>query len=128
MSSATETEIAATFDNAKESIPLRQALRCIGHVQPPTTIQVDNATAVSFAKQTPKQKQSKSIDMWFYWLQDRTTQVQFNVYWHPGACNLGDYLTKHFSTKDHATKRPLCLFEPRKLINLFFFIIKFFSE
>lgn len=48
MSSAAETEIALTFDNAKEAIPLRHALKFLGHEQPPAPIQVDNATAVNF--------------------------------------------------------------------------------
>ena len=56
MSSAAETEIAATFDNAKEAIPLRHTLKFLGHEQPPTPMQVDNTTAVNFAKQTLKQK------------------------------------------------------------------------
>ena len=56
MSSAAKTEIATTFDNAKESIPLRHALKFIGHMQPPTPIQVDDRTAVSFTQQTLKQK------------------------------------------------------------------------
>ena len=109
MASAAKTEIAATFDNAKDSIPLRHALKFLGHDQPPIPIQVDNTTAVSFAQQTLKQKLSKSIDMRFYWLQDRTSQGQFNMHWHPGAHNLGDYLTKHFPTKDHTAKRPVHL-------------------
>ena len=120
MSSAAETEIAATFDNAKEAIPLRHTLKFLGHEQPPTPIQVDNTTAVNFAKQTLKQKRSKSIDMRFYWLQDRSSQGQFNIYWYPGVNNLGDYLTKHFSPRDHMTKRPVYLFEPQKLMNMVF--------
>ena len=54
MTSATETEIAAAFNNAKDSVPLRHALKFLGHNQPPTPIQVDNTTAVSFAKQALK--------------------------------------------------------------------------
>ena len=120
MSSAAEAEIAATFDNAKEAIPLRHTLKFLGHDQPPTPIQVDNTTAVNFSHRTLKQKRSKSIDMRFYWLQDRSLQGQFNIYWYPGSHNLGDYLTKHFSTKDYIEKRPLYLFEPTTVINMIF--------
>ena len=120
MASAAQTEIVVTFDNAKEAITLQHALKFLGHVQPPTPMQVDNTTAANFAQKSLKQKRSKSIDMRFYWLQDRSSQGQFNTHWYPGAHNLGDYLTKHFRVKDHIVKRPLCLFEPKKVVNVVF--------
>ena len=106
MASVTETEIASAFENAKEAMPLRNKLIFLDHPQPTTPIQVDNTTAVSFANKTLKQKRSKAIDMRFYWLQDRVAQGQFKIYWHPGSENNADYYTKHFSTKDHISKRP----------------------
>ena len=109
MSSAAETEIAAAFENAKEAIPIRNTLKFLNHPQPPTPVQVDNTTAVSFANKELKQKRSKAIDMRFYWLQDRVEQKQFHVYWHPGSENYADYYTKHFSTKNHVSKRPFYL-------------------
>ena len=39
--------------------------------------------------------------MQFYWLQDQVAQQQFTMYWHPGAKNMGDYYTKHFSPTHH---------------------------
>ena len=41
-SSAMETEVAATFYNAKEALPFRVTLAEIGHPQPPTPMEVDN--------------------------------------------------------------------------------------
>ena len=38
MSSVAETEIAATFDNVKEAIPLRHTLKLLEHDQPSTSI------------------------------------------------------------------------------------------
>ena len=130
MGSAAETEIAATFDNAKEALPLRQTLKFLGHPQPPTPIQVDNTTAVGFANESIKQKRSKAIDMRFYWLQDRSRQNQFKMCWGTGENNLGDYYTKHFSEKQHIIKRPIYLFEPKRLINHTFqnFTLKFASK
>lgn len=63
MRSAAKTEIASTFENAKEILLLRQVLKFLNHPQPPTPIQVDNTTAVSFVNKDLKQKQSKAIDM-----------------------------------------------------------------
>ena len=64
-SSAMETEVAATFYNAKEALNFRVTLEEIGHPQPPTPMEVDNETAIGFLKSTMKQKRSKEIDMRF---------------------------------------------------------------
>ena len=80
-SSAMETEVAATFYNAKEAIPFRVTLAEMGHPQPPTPMKVDNETAIGFLKITMKQKRSKAIDMRFYWVRDRVNQNQFMLYW-----------------------------------------------
>ena len=109
MESAAETEIVAAFKNAKEAIPIQNTLNFLNHPQPPTPVQVNNTTAVSFANKELKQKRSKAIDMRFYWLQDRVEQKQFHIYWHPGYENYADYYTKHFSTKDYVSKRPFYL-------------------
>ena len=65
-SSAMETEVAATFYNAKEALPFRVTLAEMGHPQPPTPMEVDNETAIGFLKSTMNQKRSKAIDMRFY--------------------------------------------------------------
>ena len=90
MGSAAEVEIGAGYINARELLPIRVAAIEMGHPQPPTPIQVDNSTAVGFANKTIKQKISKAIDMRFYWIQDRTNQGQFTIYWSPGVTNLAD--------------------------------------
>ena len=59
--SAMETEVAATFYNAKETLPFRLTLAEMGHPQPPTPMEVDNETAIGFFKSTMKQKRSKAI-------------------------------------------------------------------
>jgi len=56
MESAAETEIASAFNNTKEVILMRHTLYFLGHPQPPTPIQVDNTTAVSFTNSELKQK------------------------------------------------------------------------
>jgi hypothetical protein len=105
MASAAESEIASSFMNGQEAVPIRTTLEEMGHPQPPTPVQVDNSTAEGFANKTIKQKRSKAIDMRFYWIQDRTLQGQFLIYWRPGADNLADYHTKHHSAAHHRLMR-----------------------
>ena len=103
-----ETELDATFYNAKEALPLRVTLTEMGHPQLPTPMEVDNETAIRFLKSTMKQKRSKAIDMRFYWIRDRFNQNQLMIYWRPGANNVGDYVSKHHSPAHHQTMRPKC--------------------
>ncbi len=106
MGPAAEAKIGASYVNGQEAIPIRNTLEELGHPQPPTPMQVDNTTAVGFANGTIKQKGSKAIDMRFYWIQDRTRQGQFLIYWRPGADNLANYHTKHHSAAHHRLMRP----------------------
>ena len=59
---------------------------------------------------TVKQKMSKTMDMRFYWLQDRVDQGMFRVYWVPGKENLGDYYMKKFAPANHKNVRPIYLY------------------
>ena len=102
-----ETEVTATFYNAKEALPFRVTLAEMGHPQSPTTMEVDNETAIGFIKITMKQKWSKAIDMRFYWVRDRVNQNQFLIYWRTGENNVGDYVSKHHSPAHHQTMRPI---------------------
>ena len=65
-SSAMETEVAATFYNARDALPFRHTLLEMGHPQPPTPLEVDNETAIGILNSTMKQRHSKAIDMRFY--------------------------------------------------------------
>ena len=80
MSSAAEAKIGANFLNAKVALIIRTTLKEHGNHQPLTSVQVDKTTEVGFENATIKQKQSKTIDMRFYWIRDRTRQGQFNIY------------------------------------------------
>jgi hypothetical protein len=55
---------------------------------PATPMRTDNSTADGIMNKTVKQKQSKSMDMRFYWLQDRVEQGQFKKNSAPGKINL----------------------------------------
>jgi len=70
VASAAEAELGALFLNAQHAHPLCITLEELGHPQPATPLQTDNSTASGIANDTLKQKQSKAIDMQFYWIQD----------------------------------------------------------
>jgi hypothetical protein len=71
LSSATEAELGALFFNGKEAAMLRTTLHDMGHPQPATPIQTDNACAAGITNGTVKQRRSKAMDMRFYWIRDR---------------------------------------------------------
>ena len=53
-----------------------------------------------------KQKMSKSWDMRFNWLRDRSViQKILRIYWAKGTSNWADYFTKHHPTKYHRAIR-----------------------
>jgi hypothetical protein len=106
MSSVQESETGSGFINAKDAVPMRTTLQEMGHPQGPTPIQFDNKCATGILTDTVVQRRSKAMDMRFYWLRDRVRQQQFHVHWKPGQSNLGDYPTKHHSTKHHIAVRP----------------------
>jgi hypothetical protein len=95
LSSASEAETGALFDNTKRATILRTTLDEMGHPQPATPVQTDNSTACGIANDNIKQQRSRAIDMWFYWVRDRVNQGQFHIYWGPGKLNLADYYSKH---------------------------------
>ena len=109
LASAAEAEVGALFHNCQEAVNIRNILQELGHSQPATPVQVDNATAVTIANKKCKQVRSKAIDMRFYWVQDRIEQDQFHVFWAPGPTNVADYYTKHHPIYHHQAMRPIIL-------------------
>jgi hypothetical protein len=115
MQSAAEAECGGLYMNAKEAVPMRITLEELNHPQPATPMRTDNSTANGdIMNKTVKQKQSKSMDMRFYWLQDRVEQGQFKTIWAPGKINLADYHSKVQPTLVHRTLRPIYLYEKGK--------------
>jgi len=105
LSSAAEAELGALFYNAKEGSQIRNILNDLGHKQPPTPIQADNACAVGIANDSIKMKRSKAMDMRFFWVRDRVQQKQFIIYWRKGSDNVADYFTKQHPTSHHRALR-----------------------
>ena len=74
----------------------------LGHAQTgPTTLHVDNSTAVGLANDTLKIARSKSIDMKFHWLRDRLRQGLIRVVYIPGERQLADFFTKALPVWQH---------------------------
>jgi hypothetical protein len=108
MSSASEAETGALFHNGQEAAHIRQILKELEREQTqPTRITTDKSTADGFANDRTKIKQSKAMDMRFYWIQDRVSQGQFTVHWQKGSDNLADYFTKHHPPAHHILMRPI---------------------
>jgi len=105
MSSASEAEIAALFQNCKAAIPLRVALEEMGHPQPKTPITTDNSTAHGLIHNRMTPKASKSNDMRHHWLRSRRAQHQFDFLWDSGVRNRADYHSKAHPTKHYVKKR-----------------------
>jgi hypothetical protein len=109
MSSAAEAELGALFINEKTAVSMRQTLIKLGHPQPRTPMQTDNATAHALLTNKILPKALKAMDMRFRWLKCREAQGQFRYYWRPGTQNLADYFTKHHPATHHKNVRPTIL-------------------
>jgi hypothetical protein len=114
MASATEAELGAIFQNARDCVPLYIALEEMGHPQATTPIQTNNACATGITNETVKQRRSKAIDMRFYWIHNRIKQGQFTIHWRTSKDNLADYFTKHHSPAHHKMMRSRYLLEIHK--------------
>jgi len=119
VASAAEAKLGALFLNAQTACPIRTALDELGHPQLATLLQMDNSTACGIINDTIKQKQSKAIDMRFYWIRDRTHQGQFYIFWRPGNTNRADYFSKHHPAKHHQAMQPSYLQQPTNQHNYY---------
>ena len=108
-SSAAEAELGALFLNIKKGRVLRLTLVEMGHLQPPTLIHCDNATAVGIANETVKKHCSRPMEMRYFYSCDQVKRRNFDVQWHPGLECLGEYPSKHHTTTHHQNVRPIYL-------------------
>jgi hypothetical protein len=118
MSSAAEAELGALFINAKLAIPMRHTLEEMGHPQGKTPIQTDNSMAHGVVNGKIQPKQTKAMDMRYYWLKDRETQNFFQFHWKPSKNNLADYWTKHHAAIHHTNIRSQILSRPSVITQL----------
>ena len=89
MSSTTEDKLADIFITANKMVPLYQSLIEIHWPQPLSLLQTGNSAAAGVTNNTIVSHQTKSMDMWCYWLRCHSAQDQFHFYQAPGGVNWG---------------------------------------
>jgi hypothetical protein len=77
MSSAVEAELGALFINTKTAILMRQTLAELGHPQPCTPMQTNNAMAHVLLTNKILPKALKAMDVHFHWLRCCSAHGQF---------------------------------------------------
>ena len=101
MSSAADAKLATLYIVAKECVYIRLILEEMGHRQPATPLQTNNATAAGVINRKIQPKRTKAMNMCFHGLWDRETLLQFCIYWRSRKLNLVDYFTKHHPASHH---------------------------
>ena len=105
--SAAEAELGALFLCVKHGRIIRLVLEELGHPQPATPINCDNATAVGISNGTVKMHRSRSMEMNYFYTCDQVKVGNFTVNYHPGKENMGDYPSKNHEARQHIHVRPL---------------------
>ena len=78
----------------------------MGFKQGPTTIFVDNNTAIRICNNTIKIQRSPSMNGQYFWLIDQVNLNIYRIVWAPGLENLADYFMKTNSAAHHRAVRP----------------------
>jgi hypothetical protein len=106
LSSASESEYASLFLNAKRACIFQNILADLGFPQVETEIWTDNSTAAGSANKSIRIRRLQSTAMRYHWIQDRIAAGQFKVLWGAGVDNLADFFTKSHPVHHHkATRR-----------------------
>ena len=105
MSLAAKAELGALYIMARKTIHIRNILAKLGHKQPRTQIQTDNATAEAIINSTVQPKQTEAMDMRFHWLRNQSLQKQLRIYWRSGKLNYANYFTKYHPPTHHINTR-----------------------
>ena len=78
---------------------MRRTLQDMGHTNPPTPTNYNNTALVGIANETVKKPWSQPMEMRYFYSCNQVKEGKFDVRWHPGLENLGDYTTKIPTTK-----------------------------
>ena len=95
-----QSRLGSLFLCCKDDIILCLTPEELGHLQHLTPIHWDNSTVVGIANNTIK-KQSRSIKMHYVWVSKLVKRKEFDIHWHPGVENLGNYTSKHHVSAHH---------------------------
>ena len=107
VSSAAEAETGAAFHNSKETIIVRRLLHILGHPQhlDGTPFKMDNVVTNGFIHSNIRQRQSKSWNMKYHWMRNKSTIKDIRYFWDRGENNQADYFTKHHPLNHHLKMR-----------------------
>ncbi|CAG7855083.1 Retrovirus-related Pol polyprotein from transposon TNT 1-94 Includes: RecName: Full=Protease; Includes: RecName: Full=Reverse transcriptase; Includes: RecName: Full=Endonuclease [Serendipita indica DSM 11827] len=94
--SSTESEYTTTSATGCEIIWMRSFLDEIGYhiASYPSTLFVDNASAIQVAKNPENQSTMKHVHRSFNWIRERVANNEIRVAHVPGAVNVADVFTK----------------------------------
>lgn len=93
--STTEAEFIAAVSAAQEILWLRNLFTEFNFVfSTPSTLLVDNQSAVQVAKNPEHHGRMKHLDIRFYWLRDVVQRGDVQIVHLPGLENVADVLTK----------------------------------
>jgi hypothetical protein len=84
VASAAEAETGGLFYNDQEAVIIKQSLEALDHPQRQIPIKTDNSTATGFIYDNIRLRKSKTWDMRWNWLWDKSTQTILKYYWEAG--------------------------------------------
>ena len=89
VASAAEAETGGMFFNGQAMVPIRYSIIATGHSRPDNVnpLKSDSKTGVGIVRSFMEPKCSKSWDMRYHWLEDRTKMGHLNPYWERGLYN-----------------------------------------
>jgi len=99
--STTEAEYVAAVDAGKEVAWMRQLLHEFGFtLSGPSTLAMDNQSAISVAKNPEHHGRMKHLDLRFYWLRDAVDDGRIAPVFVPTAQQVADIFTKSLARAD----------------------------
>jgi hypothetical protein len=78
----------------------------MGHPQPKTPVNCDNATLIGIVNNTIKHQCLQSMEIKIFWIGGKTAQEMYALKWHPGQENMADYQSKHHMGSHHVAVQP----------------------
>jgi len=106
--STTEAEYLAAVRASKEICWMQQMLKEIGFMSSaPSTLFVDNQSAISVAKNPEHHGRMKHLDLAYYWLRDKVAERKIQVVHLPSSDMPADLLTKALPKPQVAKLRKL---------------------
>ena len=108
IASVAEAELGVLCMCVKEGRIMRLISK-VGYPQLATPIHCDNATAVGIVNGKVKIQRSRCMEMRYFYSWDQVKRGFFDVKWHQGQENLGNYQSKTLMRKHHVNLRPMYL-------------------